>query len=370
MRDETDDRLCLVSDRTKEERNGDEKRRPKASFYMVCSALFGTISLMGLFFGFFMRGSVGALIADGEPILRGSYLGVIVEVLRGSIALPKAQGAELADLLPVLLYFMIFVLAAGVLLSLALSVLTCVKAGSARLLCTANGFLTLFVYGTLCVGGVLLGSLRQELYSWRQADLPSLTAVLLAFAVFAAMAVVRRGAGGGLDALLLLVNALSVCAFVFPQTPLLSDFNAITSFGTGIAKHILMTVLLLVTAVNLVLSVLRLDRPHRRTADIVRFGIQLAAALALAATYLADGGITDFFTAQPFASLFLLLPPLCALLLSAFARVLQKGKDEKTPVRPLPSDSPPADSLAEKESGQSGEPEQTAPPAPAAQAGP
>ena len=342
MRSDAAAAKSLLSDRTKEEREiKSDKRRLNASFYMVCSALFGAISVLGLFFGFFMRGSVGALIAGGEPILRGSYLGVIVEVIRGSIALPKPSGYTLSEQLPVFLYFAVYALAAGVLLSLVLSVLTFVRAGSARFFCTLNGFLTLFLYGTLCVAGVLLGSLRQELYSWRQADLPSLTAALLAFGVFAAMAIAHRGARGAVNALLLLINACSVCAFIFPHTPLLDDLNGIAIGGTDMAKRILMGFLILVTVANLVLSVLRLERPRAQAMDIFRFGVQFVAALGLAAAYLAEGSVADFFTAQPLASVFLLLSPLCALLTAAFAFTFRRREEkdapaEERPAAPLP----------------------------------
>lgn len=317
----------LLSERTKEKKNAG--RTLRAPFYMVCSALFCVISLLGLFLGFFMRGSVGALIAGGEPILHGSFLGVIVEVFRGSIALPKAESAELSSLLPVFLYFMIYVLAAESLLSLVLAVCTFVKGRSARVFCTLNGFLTLFVYGTLCVAAVLLGSIRQEMYSWRQLDLPSLTAALLAFCVFSGMAVAHRGARGMVNVLLLFLGALSVCAFIFPQTPLLSDLNSIATGNIGVGKRLILGFYLIITIANMILSVLRLERPRTQAVDIFRFAVQFAAALGVAAAYLAEGTILDFFMQQPLASLFLLLSPLCAMLVSIFAHTFER----KEPLR-------------------------------------
>ncbi len=335
MREETVAPRDLPSDRTKDERGAQPERRMKATFYMVCSALFGAISLLGLFLGFFMRGSVGALIAGGEPILRGSYLGVIVEVLRGSIPLPKAESIELVSLLPVFLYFAVFALAAEVLLSLALVVFTCIKQKSARFFCTLNGFLTLFVYGVLCVTGVLLGSLREEIYSWRQLDLPSLTAVLLAFCVFAVIAIAHRGPRGAVNVLLLLFNAFSVCAFIFPKTPLLSDLNLIATYEVGAVKRILMGFLCVVIIANLILSVLRLEHPHGLITDIFRFAVQFVAALALAAAYLTGGDAASFFTDQPFACVFLLLSPLADLLIAAFANTFRrKEKKEPAPASP------------------------------------
>ena len=197
------------------------------------------------------------------------------------------------------------------------------KARSARFFCTLNGFLTLFLYGTLCVAGVLLGSLRRELYSWRQLDLPSLACSLLAFGVFAAMAIAHRGLRGGVNAALLLICSLSVCAFVFPQTPLLDDLNLIATAEAGMAKRIVMGAFVMVTVANLILSVLRLERPRTQAVDVLRFAVAFAAALALVAVYLAEGSIADFFARQIYASLFLLLPPLCALLLAAFAHTFE-----------------------------------------------
>lgn len=318
----------LLSDRTKEEKTW-SGRTLRAPFYLVCSALFCAIALSGLFLGYLMRGSVGALVAGGEPILHGSYLGLIVEVLRGSISLPHAESTELSALLPVFLYFMVYALAIGVLVSILLTVLTCVRKRSARFYCTLNGFLVLFLYGVLCVAAVLLGSLKQEIYSWRQLDLPSLAAVLLAFGVFSVMSIARRGARGVLNVFLLLVNALSVCAFIFPQTPLLSDLNLIASPGIGDGKRILMGFYLIVTIANLILSVLRLERPRTQAVDIFRFAVQFGAALGLTAAYLAEGSIADFFMNQPLASIFLLLSPLCAMLVSVFARTFGHSAAEK-----------------------------------------
>lgn len=327
----------LPSVRTNEETNGETLRSERKAyplFYVVCSALFGAIALLGLFLGFFMRGNVGALIAGGEPILHGSYLGTIVEVLRGSIAFPAVEGARLGQVLPAFLYAMILILAAAVPLSLALSVLTALRTRSARVLCTANGYLVLFVYGTLCVAGVLLGSIKAEIYSWQQLDLPSLTVSLLAFCLLAIMATVHKGARGVANALLLLFSALGVCAFIFPGTPLLSDLDLIGTDGLGFAKRIMLGSLAIALIADLVLSVLRLETKRGYMTEILRFGVQFIAALGLTAVYLAEEEtFADFFMQQPLASVFLLLSPLAALLLSVFCRTFSSKRGQETPAK-------------------------------------
>ncbi len=336
-------RSDLSVDRTKEEAQSAEMPfgRAGAPVYAVCSALFAAVALLGLFLGFFMRGSVGALIAGGEPILRGSYLGVIVEVLRGSIAMPKAENITLTALLPVFLYFMTYALALGVLLSITLAVLTALKPKMSRFFCTVNGFTVLFLYGAFCVGGVLLGSLRAEIYSWRQLDLPSLTAVLLALCVFAGMTVARKKWRGAVNVFLLLFTADGVCAFIFPGTPLLDDLDRLGTGTLGMGKTVAMGLLCLFLIANLVLSVLRLERARGQFTDILRFGAQFAAALFLSAAYLAEDGAAEFFMAQPLAVVFLLLSPLAALLLSVFARTFPpKERSGASPEEAPPADAP------------------------------
>lgn len=315
----------------KEERPAANAAR-RATLYMVCSGLFGAIALSALFFGFFMRGSVGTLLAGGEPILRGSYLGVIVEVFRGSIPLPSADGASLLSVLPVFLYFAIYALAAVTLLSPVLSVLSFLRPRAAHFLCVLNGFLVLFLHGTLCVSGVLLGALRGELFSWRQLDLPSFTAATLAFCVFAAMAIASRGLRGAASSLLLLFSATCVCAFIFPGTPLLHDLNLL-AVGGDFWKRLFLGLLCIVMIANLILSVLRLEGRKGRNTDILRFSVQFAVALALAAVYMAETGAEEFFTDQLFASLFLLLSPLASLLFAAFVRTFSDGKKPREPAQ-------------------------------------
>lgn len=318
-------------------------RKLPSSFYMICSALLSSIAVAGLFFGFLMRGTVGSLIAGGHPILHGSYLGTIIEVVRGSIPLPTAEGQTLSALLPVFLYFMMYVLAGSILCSLALTVMAALWGKAAPLFCRANGLLVLIVYGTLCVAGVLLGALRAELFSWRQLDLPALCTVALALAVFAGMAIAKRGARGAGNLLLLLCTAAGVCTFLFPHTPLLEDLNNIASPEIGMLKQLALGLWSMMFVANLLLSLLRLERGGSGGADILRFGLQFAAALALSAAYLAgEGTLESFFTAQPLAVVFLLLSPLSCLTLSAFLHTFHKNHDADLPsgVSPAPADAP------------------------------
>lgn len=335
MRDQAavGNRRDFLSDRTKEEKKEPRGGAERKLFYATLSALFSAVALGGLLLGFVMRGSVGALIAGGEPILHGSYLGIVIEILRGSVSLPEG-GEALTQILPVFLYFASFALALAVLVSLALGAMTAILPKQARKLCLANGFLVFFAYGAVCVASALLGSLRAEIYTWRQFDLPSLTAALASFCLLSVLALSEKGLVGAVNALLLLFSSMSVCAFVFPGTPLLADLDLVGTAQIGMGKQIAFGAYAVFLLANLLFSGLGLFREKKRTTDILRFALQFTAALGIAAAYLAgDGTLETFFTSQFLSVLFLFLSPLSALLLSAFAAAMSGGKRRTAPSR-------------------------------------
>lgn len=285
---------------------------PSSPLYLAGGALFALLALAGLLSGLLLPSPLGRLLAGGEPILRGSLLGVIVEVVRGSIPLPPVtwDGGP-AGVLPLLLYGMSLLLALSVLLVLALAAFALCRTAQARRICFFNGGLTVLLYGILLLCGLLAGVTDLSV------ALTFSAAVLLLSLLFC----VRRGGAGCLHALLLLCSLASWGAFVLP--PLRTSLDALRLPPNR--EAVLLLVLFSVDAGNVLFS---LFHPAKggRLFDLVRFSAAAGAALAPAAVHLAENG-PGLLTS--YAGLLLLAPPLLGVLFSVLARILFPRKRTK-----------------------------------------
>lgn len=302
--------------------------------YATISAAFTLIGVLGLFLGYvFSNAPLGNLLAGGEPILHGSLFGVLIEVFRGSIALPVYAGAVgLAEKLRVLLYFMIFALGAAIVASFALTVLAFLRTKAARTLCIVNGYVLLLIYGALSALTFLLGALIRTEYSWRILDAPTAFSFLLLFLLFAALAIAERKWRGAANCLLFLMSVTGLFAFAYPNTPFLNGFRRVFSETDPLGGSLgaMIAVFAAITAGNLLLSVLRLLSKDSFLCDAVRFALQLLAGLLILFAFLAEGtSLADFFTRQIITAVFLYLPPLACLLFSSFCASLSLGKNKE-----------------------------------------
>ena len=61
-----------------------------SKLYGAISGIFSLLALLGLLMGYFVSFSpIGHAIAGGETILKGSLIGAIIEITRGSIKMPS-----------------------------------------------------------------------------------------------------------------------------------------------------------------------------------------------------------------------------------------------------------------------------------------
>lgn len=310
----------------------DESRAGAAGsfLYAVFGVMFAYIALFGLLVGFFVPNNLGRLLAGGEPIMRGSLIGVLVELLRGSIPFPAAGGTSLAAVLPFALYFALFLTGAAVLFTVALAAVGLVKRQWAKRAAYINGYTVFFAYAVPCALGLLLSSFRAEMYGWRQLDVAALIPTLLAEAGLTALACLKKGVRGGLQAALLFLSSFGIFAFVFPQTPLCRDLDALFSGGLNWGTRVALLLLCGTALGNFFLSSVRLFKGDRLVFDVIRFGVQFAAALFLIAAYLAGGqSVGELIEMQPLALLFLLLAPLSALLFAAFALTFSPAREKR-----------------------------------------
>ncbi len=315
-------------------------RRAPALFYAAFCALFSSVAVLGLFFGFFIgHAPLGVILAGGEPILEGSLLGVMVEVLRGSISAPPAGGG-LAGGLSLALYLSVFLLMISVAASLALTVLSFLRPSSARKLCLVNGSLVTLAYGLASLLSLLCGALSAEMFGWQMLDLPTaLTAALSLLFLFAYAVFLRRGRGA-LGCVICLLTLTGIFTFVYPETALLGHLSA--AFSRESELHAAVRAFCILTfaafAANLVLSVLRLGAKGSFLPDAIRFALWLFAAFGLLIAELAAGtSVADFFMEQPLPAILLIVSPLAGLMMSAFGASLSAERKRPRAEEPGPA---------------------------------
>lgn len=344
-----------------EKRGAEEVRHP--ILFGLFSALIAAISVFGLFAGALFRGApLGQIVAGGEPVLRGSLFGLLVEIVRGSVKAP-ASG------LPLLLYALVICLAAAILLAFACTAAAFLVPKRARTFALAGAYPVTLIYGALFLVTLLHAANGAAGWSDSLFDLPTLTAFLLLSAALALPALIKRRGRAVLNLLFLLLSLSCVPALCYPQTPICEKIGLLFSGGDLPAgTRLLFALLLALSALNIALSLLRLGAGNSCLWDMLRFGLQLIPSLALLFTELTADGIAEFFFAQPLPVALLFLPPLAAAVLAAFgasapARATPK-EPESEPPKPEPkpeSASPKPESKTTPEPKPESEPEPSEP---------
>ena len=302
----------------------------KAAAYATVSALISLLGLGGLLIGYYTGGSpAGHAIAGGAPILKGSLLGVVLEIIRGSISAPKAVAAAgIAGYLPLFMYIVVIVLIGVLLLSFMMTIAAILSPRFARGLCLQNGRMLFFCYGLLFLGNLLLNIFTNSETDSAYFDLSSFisAASIWGLLFFASLAENRAKTAANL--VLFILSALCVCALMLPNMPLTLAVNGLTfAKRDNLTRYTLMA-LSVTVLINFVISVVRLGAKRRYPFDIVRFSILFVCAVALVTAYYLDGGA--FFPEQPLAAVFLFLGILSGIFFSAFLTVIF-GKKKPAP---------------------------------------
>ena len=294
----------------------------KAALYATVSALISLFGLCGLLIGYYTGGSpAGYAIAGGAPILRGSLLGVVFEVIRGSISAPKiTTAAGIAGYLPLFMYIVVIVLIGALLLSCMMTIAGILAPRLARKLCFQNGVMLFFCYGLLFLGNLLLHIFTNSEAESAYFDLSSFAAAVVILGVLFLTSLVENRAKAAANLVLFILSALCVCALVLPNTPLMSAVNGLTFAKRDNLIRYTLLALSASVLLNFVISVMRLGAKRGYPFDIVRFSVLFVCAVALVTAYYLDGG--DFFGEQPLAAVFLFLGILCGVFFSAFLTVV------------------------------------------------
>ena len=305
----------------------------KAAAYAAVSAIFSFLGLGGLLIGYYYAGGspAGRLIAGGAPILKSSLLGVVLEVIRGSISAPEITAAAgIAGYLPFFMYIVVIVLIGALLLSCIMTIAAIFLPGFSRGLCYRNGEMLFFCYGALFSGNLLFRIFTNAETGYF--DLSSLIAAAAILAVLFLTSLAEHRAKTAANLILLILSALCVCALVLPNTPLCAAVNALTFATRNYLTRYALAALCAIVLVNFVISVLRIRARRGYPFGIVRFCILLLSAVAFVAAYYVEG--KEFFPEQPLAAMLLFLGIFGGLVFSAFFSVrFGKKQKAKRPVR-------------------------------------
>lgn len=293
--------------------NANEKTN---KIYAAVSAVFSLLGVLGLIIGYFTGGSpIGHAIAGGEPILKGSLMGVVIEICRGSIQMPSYNLSRgLSGFLPMTLYILVLVLIGVVLLSLAATIAAILLPRFARAIMLFEGRLLFLLYLLLFAGNAHLYLLSGGTLTASPFDIPSfLTAMLLLIVLFST-AFAENKLKATLSAFLFGMSFLSASAFFLPSTPLLKSLNALPLHEDSTFVRVTLILFCIVAALEFLISTVRLHSKHAYILDIVRFGIEFCCLIALIGAYSSGG---NFFS-QPLTAVFLLLGSLGGTSLSVF----------------------------------------------------
>ncbi len=310
--------------------NANEKT---SKLYAAISGIFSLLGIGGLLIGYFTGMSpIGHAVAGGEPILKGALMGVVIEIMRGSIEMPSYNlSLGLSGFLPMMLYILVMILISAVLLSLILTIAAFLLPRFSRLLALQQGRVLFFSYALLFAGNALLYLLSGGTLSASPFDLPCfLTAILLLFVLFLT-ALAENKIKSALNGFLFCMSLLTACAFLLPSTPLLSSVNALTSPLEDNSLRGILIAFCIVVALNFILSTVRLHAKSAYGVDIVRFGVQLLVMIALIAVCFFRTNYS-FFSDQPLAAIFLLLGTLGGIALSLFC-ILAFPKLSRAPAK-------------------------------------
>lgn len=325
----------IYGKRSKEIKSQPEKEKDglRPALFAAASAGFSLIGLMGLFWGFFLgSGPAGEAVAFGEPILHGSFAGVVIEVLRGSIAPPDADLLHgLSGLIPLFLYVSFLILIFALAFSVFLTIVALLIPSHARGLCLFNGRLLLLPYGLIFLGNALLRALTEKTLGAIFFDASSALTLLSLMLGLILLSLLERKRQGLFHLFSLLFSVLSCSALFLPGKPLSQDLNALiyTDGTASFSVRISLTILCAVILANLGLSVLRLHARRGDPFDVLRFLIQFACVTTFFITHLLADGTFDFFFAQPISSTLLILGSLCAMLFPAISTAFLRAKKAK-----------------------------------------
>lgn len=310
------------------EKNTKHGREKGTLLFGVCSVLFTLFAAAGLFLGIRLTETVTSeLIAGRATVMNGALFGIMIELVRGSVTLPAAEGAGFA-FLPVLLYGAVCALIAVIAVSLVLTILAIVLPRASKQLTFINAYLVLLAYGGLFALTYLALGYRNGALTNEPGDLSAATVAAAVIFLLIVMAAVRKRKYAAANCFLLLLTVLSLFALYFPGTALLSDLNALFSGESALPSGVKISLFALVglTALNAAVSVFRLNATKRYPIDIIRFGLQTLAVFALIAfSFIADTQ-SGIFTDQPMALSLLIASSFAALLFSSFITVFWAGK--------------------------------------------
>lgn len=309
--------------------------------YAAFSGIFSLLGICGLLIGYFTGlAPIGHAIAGGEPILKGSLMGVVIEIMRGSISMPSYNlSYGLSGFLPMTLYILVLVLIGAILLSLAATIAAILLPRFARAVSLFEGILLFFVYTLLFAGNALLFRLSGGKLSPAAFDLPCFLSALLLLCALFFTTFWENKLKSVPNAFLFLMSILVFGAFFLPSAALSDSLNAITLGDESALMRVTLIAFCLMISVNFAVSATRLHAKRGYVFDLVRFGLQLCGMIALIAVSSAEN--TSLFSDQPLAAIFMLLgsilsiviPSLC-LFTSAKRKVRLRGElsDSTVPV--------------------------------------
>jgi len=264
------------------------KRIPRDT---VCCILFSALAVFGLFAGAFLSSPLGLILAGRETLLSDSLFGILVEVMRGSITKPQTSPGF--GEIPLFLYFMTFVTIVTTVISLSLSILSLTASGLAHICRQINGRMIWLVY-TLIAFGVFLSAATDGDLSHAY-DAPSLLVSGAAVVIFFCESCLGHGKKAIRNLLFYLFSMLALFSFFYPGTPLMQQLDALLTHTSEQEMSITLSlrVLLLILPVNGILSACLIGNTKRRLFDVIRFGLQTGAVLALTLTsYIGDAAFT------------------------------------------------------------------------------
>lgn len=302
-----------VTDDFDEEFDLDASSREKAGGYRVFSVVLFLLAVGGLFLGLLSEWAdffkpLPIVQAGTDGALNNSLLGFLIEVGKGlftdnGIKAPEAVSATgLVGFLSPAVYYFSFVIAAAVVLSLVLAIvsLAAKTKRTAKNCMYANAFFLLLGYGGMFLAIFFEYSLTNSLTGktglYDLFDVPTglISAAVLLILIGSAFA--RRGGFGLVNTVLFLLSGAAVFAVFYPQTAESAntaiDVNCALASGTtgdylDLVTRIAAIAVFALVMFNLIVSVLRISAKGSYAFDIVRFALQTVAVAVLVVMYVA-----------------------------------------------------------------------------------
>lgn len=294
--------------------------RPLDTGAKICNVVSSFFCMSGLFLSLFFPTHTLCQTAVGRDVVLGNtILGLIVEYLQGSIALPPAQ------LFAILLYYTPLIIAAATVLSLLCTICSLLISRAAEKLFYWNVLVSILGYSFAALVATA-NSATQNNIIMIDVYLP-LAAVLLTDGIFLLIHKRNLGSLG-----LYLLSFLTLLCLFIPNTTILAQIKLAFQSPFPLQNSICILLLCSISACNTLSATFRLNAGRGFLFEIIRNSAQCAVTLSYLITLIISAQSFSILKTQSKTIFFVVFLSVVSLLISVILHSVRRTIKQKTSI--------------------------------------